>query len=113
MNTTQQTETRTDHNIWVALFYRDAPAARRWLADLGFDEGVLVQDDEGVLVQDDDGVVQHSEMLWPEGGRVMIGTLDDGVAGYDPAVMSVYVVCGVPDAVHERAVALGAPDVRV
>ena len=105
MDTTQQTETRTDHNIWVALFYRDAPAARRWLADLGFDEGVLVQDD--------DGVVQHSEMLWPEGGRVMIGTLDDGVAGYDPAVMSVYVVCGGPDAVHERAVALGAPDVRV
>lgn len=103
MTTTQQT-TRTDHNIWTALFYRDALAARRWLAGLGFDEGILVQDDEGI--------VQHSEMLWPEGGRVMVATLDDGVAGYDPSTVGVYVVCDDPDAVHTRAVEIGAEVTR-
>lgn len=103
MTTTQQT-TRTDHNIWMALYYTDPIAARTWLSALGFEEGILVQDD--------DGVVQHSEMLWPEGGRVMIATLDDGVAGYAPATTGLYVVCDDPDAVHERAVAVGAEVTR-
>lgn len=104
MDTTTRPTTRTDHNIWTALFYADPLAVRAWLSRLGFDEGVLVQDS--------DGTVAHSEMLWPEGGRVMIASLDRGTAGYDPHAAGVYVVCADPDAVHARAVEIDAEVTR-
>ena len=59
---TQGITTRTDHNIWAGISYDDALGARAWLRALGFAEGILVQED--------DGTVTHSEMMWPEGGRV-------------------------------------------
>ena len=66
---------------------------------------------EGDLIADDDGHVQHSEMLWPEGGRVMVSsrakTDDTFVSGAGAA--TVYVVCDDPDAVWARAEALGTP----
>ncbi len=79
--------TRSDHNIWTGITYEDALAARTWLRDLGFDEGILVTDDGGS--------VQHSEMLWPEGGRVMIHTRDakvDSTFEVARGAASVYVV---------------------
>ncbi|MDN5765651.1 MAG: glyoxalase [Humibacillus sp.] len=107
MDTTTPTQaTRTDHNIWVGLSYDDPRAARTWLRRLGFVDGILVEDP--------DGHVQHSEMLWPEGGRVMVssrGKADDTfVAGAGRA--TVYVVCDDPSAVWARAEALGATVVR-
>ena len=69
---TQGITTRTDHNIWAGISYDDALGARAWLRALGFAEGILVQED--------DGTVTHSEMVWPEGGRVMVhsrGKQDD------------------------------------
>jgi uncharacterized glyoxalase superfamily protein PhnB len=96
------TDTRTDHNIWVGLSYDDPLAARAWLRELGFDEGILVQDEAGA--------VEHSEMLWPEGGRVMVSSRAKGhdtfVAGARSA--TVYVVVDDPDAVWQRAQGLGA-----
>lgn len=98
--------TRTDHNVWVGLSYDDPHAARRWLFGLGFTEGDLVEDS--------DGHVQHSEMLWPEGGRVMVSSRakrdDTFVSGSGAA--TVYVVCDDPDAVFARAEQLGATVVR-
>ncbi len=94
--------TRKDHNIWPGLTYDDPLAIREWLAALGFEEGVVVPG-EG------DREVRHSEMVWPEGGRVMIssnGGDNDGRSG------SCYVVCSDPDAVHRRALDLGATVVR-
>ncbi|MDF8265650.1 VOC family protein [Luteipulveratus flavus] len=100
------TTTRTDTNIWPLLPAADAVALRSWLARIGFDEGVLVTND--------DGNVQHSEMLWPEGGRLMVATADptnDHHRG-GPGSASIYVVVGDPDGVHRRARDLGAEIAR-
>ncbi|WP_370894708.1 VOC family protein [Janibacter sp. GXQ6167] len=96
---------RTDHNIWTAIFVDDPQALRAWLVDLGFDEGVLVPGDEP-------GIVHHSEMLWPEGGRVMVASRRTD--GHDEGVgrAGVYVVTDQPDEVHARARAAGATITR-
>ena len=95
-----------DHNVWTGLTYDDPLAARAWLSALGFAEGVLVCED--------DGTVRHSEMMWPEGGRVMVssrGKADDTFA-VPRGAASVYVVVDDPDAVCARAKALGAAVMR-
>ena len=106
MTTSESSESRTDHDIWPGLTYDDVPAARAWLKGLGFAEGVLVDDESGT--------VHHSEMLWPEGGRVMLSTRSDPPGEFDSprGSGSVYVVTDQPDAVWERAQSLGAEVVR-
>ncbi len=97
---------RTDHNIWTGLSYDDALAARTWLADLGFAEGILVMAEDG-------SSVRHSEMYWPEGGRVTVSSRsrnDEFVVPRGGA--SVYVVVDDPDAVYKRAKKLGAEIIR-
>lgn len=97
----------TDHNIWVGLSYDDAPAARKWLAALGFEEGIVVEGERP-------GEIFHSEMRWPEGGRVMVSTRakkDDTFVSTAGAA-TVYVVVDDPDAVFARAQALGATVLR-
>ena len=54
---------RGDRNIWPLMTSIDALALRDWLAQLGFEEGVLSHKDDRV---------EHSEMIWPEGGRVVV-----------------------------------------
>ena len=55
--------------VWPCVNYRDARAAIRYVVDvLGFVEVAVYTDDA------DDSVVVHSELRWPEGGGVMIGT---------------------------------------
>jgi len=103
---TQGTTTRTDHNIWAGISYDDAVGARVWLRALGFSDGILMQDD--------DGTVTHSEMVWPEGGRVMVhsrGKENDAFAT-PPGGANVYVVVDDPDAVWARAQQLAAKVVR-
>lgn len=107
--TTQATQptTRTDHNLWAAVSYDDAHAARAWLRALGFEDGILVPGDT-------DGEIQHSEMLWPEGGRVMVSSRAkaDKTFATPRGSGSVYVVCDHPDEVYARAEALGAEVLR-
>jgi uncharacterized glyoxalase superfamily protein PhnB len=95
-----------DHNIWPVLTYDDPMAARAWLAALGFADGVLVRDD--------DGRVHHSEMIWPEGGRVMVSSSGraDATFASPRGSGSVYVVVDEPDAVFARAQQLGATVLR-
>lgn len=97
---------RKDTNIWPGTTYDDALGARAWLAELGFEEGILVKAD--------DGTVHHSEMLWPDGGRVMVSTRAETPGEFDVSrgAASVYVVVTDPDAVWERAQRLGAQVVR-
>ncbi|MGN7248956.1 VOC family protein [Janibacter anophelis] len=104
MDTTAQTTT-TDHNIWTGMTATGPRALRAWLVELGFIEGVLVEDGD---------LVHHSEMLWPEGGRVMIssGRTDDPHFTTPVGGAMVYVVTDRPDEVHERAQALGATVTR-
>lgn len=98
-----------EHSIWPGLTYEDPHAARAWLAGLGFTEGIVVPGEA-------DGEVVHSEMGWPEGGRVMVHsacrTGDDATAPTPTGSGNCYVVTADPDAVHERAVAAGARIVR-
>ena len=98
-------QTRTDHDIWPGLTAADPIALRRWLTGLGFTEGVLVEGD---------GIVQHSEMLWPEGGRVMISSARPEDPHFSTPVggAMLYVVTEEPDAVHERAKGAGAEFTR-
>lgn len=98
---------RADHNIWPGITSSDARALRAWLAQLGFVEGGCYLDESG-------SYVEHSEMLWPEGGRVMIHDVrkaDDTFNG-PVGVSALYVVTDHPDDVHARALALKAELVR-
>jgi uncharacterized glyoxalase superfamily protein PhnB len=103
---TQRTTTRTDHNIWAGISYDDALGARAWLRVLGFADGTLVLGD--------DDTVAHSEMIWPEGGRVMVHSRgkEDDAFGTPRGGASVYVVVDDPDAVWARAQELAAEVVR-
>lgn len=98
---------RTDRNIWAATTYDDAHAARRWLAALGFTDGICVPGDKP-------DEIMHSEMLWPEGGRVMVASRgkEDGTFAVPTGGAALYVVTADPDAVYARAKELGATMVR-
>lgn len=90
----------SDHNIWPSVTANDAMGLRAWLATVGFTDGVCVRHDDGIGVR-------HSEMLWPEGGRVMVhSTCDDPMFATEPGGTSVYVVVDDPDAVWQRAARL-------
>lgn len=97
-------DTTLDHNIWPGLAYADPLAQRAWLTRLGFQPGILVEGDS-------DGEVMHSEMRWPEGGRVMIHSSSNDLPSA-PGAGNTYVVVSDPDAVYARARELGATLVR-
>lgn len=96
-----------DMNIWAGLTCTDPLALRAWLEKLGFVPGILVEGDG-------DGEVMHSEMLWPEGGRVMIASANkaDGTFNRPVGCGNLYVVVTDPDAVFARAQSIGATLVR-
>lgn len=95
---------RVDHSIWPLLTSADALALRAWLAQLGFVEGICVADGNRV---------HHSEMLWPEGGRLMVCTSDPADAHLVPSGSArIYVVTTHPDEVHARAMQAGASITR-
>lgn len=99
---------RDDFNIWPSFTVDDALALRAWLAALGFEEGVCVPGER-------EGSVMHSEMLWPEGGRLMVssrGGKEDPTFEVPRGSSGVYVVTRDPHAVWDRATALGATVVR-
>ncbi|WP_026181335.1 glyoxalase [Demetria terragena] len=97
---------RADTNIWPLLTSSDALALRAWLAGLGFEEGVCVPGDQ-------EDSVMHSEMLWPDGGRLMVCTAAD-TNGHlkPPGQAGCYVVLRDVEAVHARALAIGAEITR-
>lgn len=105
MDTTTETTARTDHNIWPGLTTHDPMALRAWLVGLGFEEGILVEED---------GLVRHSEMQWPEGGRVMISSARPEDPHFTTPVggAMLYVVTDEPAVVHARAEAAGASFTR-
>jgi uncharacterized glyoxalase superfamily protein PhnB len=98
---------REDRSIWSSVTYEDALAGRAWLATLGFEDGICVPGDTA-------GSVMHSEMLWPEGGRVMVHSRCADERSFDVprGAGSCYVVTADPDTVHARATELGATFLR-
>jgi uncharacterized glyoxalase superfamily protein PhnB len=101
-------ETAPAKTVWPTLNYADAPAAIRFLVDaFGFEERLVVPGD--------DGVVEHAQLIWPEGGGIMLGTAnrEGNVFSQRPTgAASVYVVTDEPDALFGRATAAGAELVR-
>jgi uncharacterized glyoxalase superfamily protein PhnB len=96
--------------IWPCVNYQDAPAAISFLADaFGFVSTATHTD------ENDDTVIVHAELVWPEGGGVMLGSAgraDSEFSRMATGVASVYVVTDQPDAVHDRSVKAGAEIVR-
>ena len=96
--------------VWPCVNYHDARAAIRYAVDvLGFVEVAVYADDA------DDSVVVHSELRWPEGGGVMIGSAgraDSEFSQMPTGCASLYVVTDQPRQVLERCRAAGSELVR-
>lgn len=92
--------------IWPTLLYDDAPAAIEFLETaFGFTATLVVRND------DDPTVIEHSQLRWPAGGGVMLGSAgrDHNPFSQRPTgAGSVYVVTDDPDGLYERAMANGA-----
>ena len=97
--------------VWPSLSYHDALRAIEFLVEgLGFVKSGIYLDEQ------DQTSVMHAELLWPEGGGVMLGSAPRPEGWTDPqGHASTY--CVVPtdedvDRVHAQAVAAGARTVR-
>ena len=97
----------TGGGIWAGVFYEDALGAIRFLVDtFGFEEQLVVTGADGTTVV-------HSQLRWPEGGVVQVGTYDPtNVFNHAPGEQSLYVVTAAPDAVWQRCDALGLEVIR-
>lgn len=95
---------RASGGIWAAINSADAMAMIRFVIDvLGFEEEIVVPGDEP-------GVVVHSQLRWPEGGVIQVGSSDRAASPYSERAVgqqSLYVITADPMAVHERCVAAG------
>ena len=63
----------------------------------------------------DESVIEHAELVWPEGGGVMLGSDDRDESPFSQTPTggaSVYVVTQQPDGLYERATAAGVELVR-
>ncbi|NKE59256.1 glyoxalase [Lentzea sp. PSKA42] len=94
---------------WPTLSYRDAPAAIRFLVEaFGFKEHLVVPGEA-------EGEVVHCELVWPEGGGVMLGSTVRSVGEVEATkegAGSVYVVTDRPDEIHAQCTARGAVEIR-
>jgi uncharacterized glyoxalase superfamily protein PhnB len=96
--------------VWPCVNHRDALAGIRFAVDvLGFVESAVYTAD------DDDTVVVHSQLTWPEGGGVMIGSADRSDSEFSQmptGCASIYVVTDDPRAVLARCTEAGTELVR-
>lgn len=95
--------------IWGVVHSADAPAMIRFLTEvIGFEAALVIQDEPGI--------VEHSELVWPEGGVVQVGTANQpGNVFADrpgPGQQNLYVITADPSAVLERCRAAGVAVVR-
>lgn len=90
--------------VWPALRATDAPALIDFLeAAFGFRRSVVHLDEAS-------GLVMHSELVWPLGGGVMLGSVRPGKDSWPmtPGSFGCYVVTDDADALFARAIAAGA-----
>ncbi|MEE2769409.1 MAG: VOC family protein [Actinomycetota bacterium] len=95
--------------VWPTTRCKDTRALIDFLvAAFGFEEHFTVPGEGGK------GII-HAQIRWPGGGGVMFGDAesgDDEHLALPSGPISVYVVTGEPDTIHDRAVAAGATIVR-
>ena len=95
--------------VWPTTRSKDTRALIDFLVSaFGFEEQFTVPGEGGK------GII-HAQIRWPGGGGVMLGDAERGDAlhlslPFGP--VSIYVVTDQPDALHDRAVAVGATIVR-
>ena len=97
----------TGGGLWAAVHYADPLAAIEQLVDvLGFEEQLVV-------TGPDDRTVVHSELRWPEGGVVQVGTSNPANPfSHPPGGQGLYVITADPDAVWQRCRQAGLEVVR-
>jgi PhnB protein len=97
----------TGGGIWAGAFYEDALGAIRFLVDVfGFEEQLVVTGADG-------RTVVHSQLRWPEGGVVQVGTYDPANEfSHPPGAQALYVVTADPHSVWDRCRAAGVAVVR-
>ncbi len=98
---TVTTSGKRQEGVWPSIVSDDAHALRGWLIGIGFVEDLMIP---GERV----GTIHHSQLDWPEGGRVMLSSSGERPTPCRAGTASLHVVTADPDAVHARAVALGA-----
>lgn len=101
--------TEPSSTVWPTLIYDDAPAAIEFLLAVGFTKSIVVPNEH------DETVVEHSQLRWPEGGGVMLGTANREANEFSQRPTgcgAVYVVTADPDAAFDRARAAGATAFR-
>jgi uncharacterized glyoxalase superfamily protein PhnB len=103
--TTVRTSGVRQPSIWASVVSDNALRLRDWLLALGFTEDLMIPGDE-------DGRIHHCQMDWPEGGRILLSSTGERSTPCRPGTSSLHVVTAEPDAVMERALALGAPIVE-
>ena len=95
--------------VWPSIRCGDTRALIDFLvAAFGFEEQFSVPGEDGK------GII-HAQIRWPGGGGVMLGDAERGDAFHLSlpfGSVSIYVVTDQPDALHDRAVAVGATIVR-
>lgn len=87
-------------SIWASVVSDDVLALRDWLLALGFTEDLLIPGERSELVH-------HAQLDWPEGGRVLLSSTGERSTPCRPGTNSLHVVASDPDAVLQRALALG------
>jgi len=95
--------------IWGIVHAVDAPAMIRFLTEvIGFEAALVVQDEPGI--------VEHSQLVWPEGGTVQVGSAHRAGNVFSdrpaPGTQSLYVITADPTAVLERCRAAGVEIIR-
>lgn len=113
MSTENQTEsTGTDNTatpaptVWGTLQAHHAPALIDWLCNVAGFTRTLVVDGP-------DGTVEHSQLTWPEGGGIMLGSHQpDSQWSRPPGTAGFYVVTDHVDELHAKMSAAGATVVR-
>jgi uncharacterized glyoxalase superfamily protein PhnB len=88
-------------SIWASVVSDDAPRLRDWLLALGFTVDLMIPSDTPEAIH-------HGQLDWPEGGRVSLSSTNERSTPCRPGTSSLHVVTADPDAVLERALALGA-----
>jgi len=88
-------------SVWPSIVSDDAEALHVWLLAIGFVEDLIIPGDRH-------GAIHHNQLDWPEGGRVMLSSTGERPTPCHPGTASLHVVTACPDAVHARALALGA-----
>jgi uncharacterized glyoxalase superfamily protein PhnB len=88
-------------SIWASVVSDDVLRLRDWLLALGFTLDLEIPGETP-------GAIHHAQLDWPDGGRVLLSSTGERPTPCLPGTNSLHVVSADPDAVMERASALGA-----